>query len=925
MPRQETILSDGWLIRSSAGVQSRGEQISRPDFVAGDWIPASVPSTVLGTLAGRGVYDDPYVGMNLAKIPQEAFRVPWWYRGAFALSDDQAGGTVLLEFDGVNYAADIWLNGRCVARADQAKGAFRRFQYDVSDQVTAGENVLAVMVTPPRPGDFSTGFVDWNPRPPDRNMGLFRPVRLRFCGQVSIENPFVRSRLDLPTLAEASLTVQADLVNHSDEPVSGVLDGVIEGIHFRRDVGLQPRESRTVTVTAQECPSLRIADPRLWWPHDLGKPELYELDLRSLVDSEVSDARSVRFGIREVADYRTPEGHRGFKINGREVLIRGAGWTDDLLLADTPETIAAELQYVRHVNLNCIRCEGVWGKNQTLYDLCDEYGILAMVGWSCHWEHEQYLGKPADDLYGGVTSPEDIELVSQSWRDQLLWLRNHPSIFVWAVASDKLPAPDLERRYIDIFRQCDPTRPSLASTGGMGSEQRIVCPKELVSEVSGNSGMKMLGPYEYTPPVYWYTDTRRGGAYGFNTETSPGAVVPTLESLRKMLPAEHLWPVDDWWHFHCGLNEFTTLDCFREAICRRYGEAHSVEEFALKAQTLNYELVRPMFEAFRVNRGRATGVIQWMLNAAWPKMYWQLYDWFLMPTGAFYGAKKACEPTQLVYHYGDASVRLVRDGQKDTQDGCTTEVAASHWVTKRRPDPVIPAEAGIQKPWYGTCPREWIPASAGMTMRGPHGSPWHAFNDGPAPTQDLVADIRVYDIESRLFLAAHMPITSDRVFELPQFRTISTTYFLALGLSDCRGNTLVDNFYWLSTRPDVLDYQAKVKPWEYYTPSRDYADLTGLNSLPPAQVDVDCHVDENGQIVVDLANRSDGIAFFIELLLMDEGAGEPVVPVFWQDNYVSLLPDQTRTITARAGKPSRQPALLVHGWNVAQRQCPVPF
>ncbi|MBP7051574.1 MAG: glycoside hydrolase family 2 [Phycisphaerae bacterium] len=885
MPRQETILSDGWLIRSSADTQAHGEEISRPAFVVRDWRPASVPSTVLGTLAGEGVYDDPYVGMNLAKIPQETFRVPWWYRGAFALSDDQAGGTVLLEFDGINYAADIWLNGRCIARADQAKGAFRRFQYDVSGQVTAGENVLAVAVTPPKPGDFSTGFVDWNPPPPDRNMGLFRPVRLRFCAEVSIENPFVQSRLDLTTSAEASLTIRADLVNRSDEVVSGVLDGVIEGIQFRRDVQLQPRESRTITVTAEDCPLLRIANARIWWPHDLGKPELYEMELRFLVGSEPSDASSVRFGIREVADYRTPEGHRGFKVNGREVLIRGAGWTDDLLLADTPQTIEAELQYVRHMNLNCIRCEGVWGKDQTFYDLCDEYGILAMVGWSCHWEHEQYLGKPADDLYGGVTSPEDIELVSQSWRDQLLWLRNHPSIFVWAVASDKLPAPELERRYIDIFRQCDPTRPSLASTGGMGSEQRIVCPKELVSEVSGNSGMKMLGPYEYTPPVYWYTDSRRGGAYGFNTETSPGAVVPTLESLRKMLPAEHLWPVDDWWHFHCGLNEFTTLDCFREAIRRRYGEAHSVEEFALKAQTLNYELARPMFEAFRVNRGRATGVIQWMLNATWPKMYWQLYDWFLMPTGAFYGAKKACEPTQLVYNYGDQGVYLVNEPH---------EIVG--WVLNPR-----------------------VRDASDDSTRGLRTHP-----------TSLTADIRIYDMASKLVLAAHVPVepradASSGVFRLPRLENVTTTHFLNLRLLDAAGTLISNNFYWLSTRPDVLDYQAKVKPWEYYTPSSQYADLTGLNSLAPAQVDVSCHIDENGQIAVDLANRSDRIAFFLELLLMDEGAGEPVVPVFWRDNYVSLLPGQTRTVTAGVGKPAQQTALVVRGWNVETQRRLVPL
>jgi exo-1,4-beta-D-glucosaminidase len=162
---------------------------------------------------------------------------------------------------------------------------------------------------------------------------------------------------------------------------------------------------------------------------------------------------------------------------------------------------------------------------------------------------------------------------------------------------------------------------------------------------------------------------------------------------------------------------------------------------------------------------------------------------------------------------------------------------------------------------------------------------------------------------------------SERVFELPRFRTISTTYFLHLGLSDRGGDTLADNFYWLSTQPDVLDHQTKVKPWEYYTPSSRYADLTGLSSLPPAHVDASCHIDKNGQIAVDLANHSDGIAFFIELLLTDEGTGEPVVPVFWQDNYVTLLPGQTRTVTAQVAKPAQQTALFIRGWNVEQQRC----
>jgi len=928
---QQRSLRHGWLIQASTEVDARPEQVSRSGFDTSRWTAASVPSTVLATLVEQDRYPDPYGGMNLAAIPRAPFLSSWWYRTEFTLTPDEAAKTVLLEFDGINYTAGIWLNGRQIGTPDQARGAFRRFQYDVSHAVVPGANVLAVEVMPPGPGDFTIGFVDWNPPPPDCNLGLFRPVRLRFCEGIALENPFVRTNLNLDTLAEARLTVSAEVVNHKAEAIQGVLEGNIEEIRFRKDVRLPARAAETVVFSAEEYPQLRIDTPRLWWPHDLGEPALYALDLRFVVGTTVSDYITVSFGIRDVADYRTPEGHRGFKINGRPVLIRGAGWTDDLLLADTPQTIEAELQYVRHMNLNCIRCEGIWGKDATLYDLCDEYGILMMAGWSCHWEHEQYVGKPADERYGCVTAPEDIELVSRSWRDQLLWLRNHPSIFVWAVASDKLPAPDLERRYIDIFRTCDPTRPYLASTGGVGSEQKIVCREELTSEISGSSGVKMLGPYDYTPPVYWYTDTKRGGAYGFNTETSPGAVVPTLESLKKMMPPDHLWPVDQYWDFHCALNEFNSLDRCRQVLAKRYGEPDTVEEFARKAQVLNYELLRPMFEAFRVNEGRATGVIQWMLNAAWPKMYWQLYDWYLMPTGAFYGAKKACEPWQLVYDYGDNGVYLV---------GCAVHTTAREnggradqpWETVCTAHPTTPSRP------------EWWEVAAGWQRQAQSSELADGLAHPPSarPAQSLrpcrchppswdgrstTADIRVHDIESRLILAAHLPLavegkTSQRIFTLPRLERLTTTYFLSLRLLDASGTELARNFYWLSTKPDVLDYGARVRPWEYYTPSKEYADLTLLNRLPPAEVEVGYDLGPDGKEArVELTNRGDRIAFFLELLLTEPDSGEPLLPVFWQDNYVSLLPNETRTISVAFRPSTRRPVLTVRGWNIEPARC----
>jgi exo-1,4-beta-D-glucosaminidase len=490
-----------------------------------------------------------------------------------------------------------------------------------------------------------------------------------------------------------------------------------------------------------------------------------------------------------------------------------------------------------------------------------------MVGWSCQWEHEQYLGKSVDPRYGGVNSPEDVELISKSWQDQVLWLRNHPSIYVWAVASDKVPKPELERKYIETFRKYDSTRPYLSSAGGIGSEQKIIGSEAVVSDISGCSGVKMLGPYDYTPPVYWYTDTTRGGAYGFNTETSPGAIVPPLESIKKMIPQDHLWPIDEYWQFHCGLNEFNTLDRYQQAISRRYGQPESVEEFARKAQLLNYELTRPMFEAFRVNRPIATGIVQWMLNAAWPKMYWQLFDKYLMPTGAFYATKKACRPLHVVYNYGDHTV--------------------------------------------------------------------NGINDKLVSFENLRAEVRVLDIDSNEVFARTLDISlhqesSQSILELPEFKDISTTYFLALRLYDQKDAELANNFYWLSTKPDVLHgvypersrRDAKVEPWPYYTPSKQYADFTLLNSMPSAKVGIEHHFDKvvkEQQVLVKLDNISNYLAFFIELGVLGKSSGQSILPVFWEDNYISLLPGETRYLRATFPASDDEPVLTVNGWNLSGR------
>jgi exo-1,4-beta-D-glucosaminidase len=882
LPFDQTInLGDLWYIQSSEKVKGTGEEISKPGFKIENWYPAVVPSTVLGTLVQNNVYSDIFFGRNLEKVPTEPFAVPWWYRKEFIIPVSRGPAVTRLEFDGINYRANIWLNGKRVADASTVFGAYRRFSVDVTAAVkTTEKNVLAIEVIPPKKGEPTVGWVDWNPAPPDNAMGLFREVRVRTTGPVSIENPFVRTKLDLPGLKEARLTVSAEVVNHGDRDLTGTIEGQFEGGRFSREVTLRPKETRPIEFTPEATPELVVKDPRVWWTHDLGTPEIYNLALSFTLKPDKtadaaapapppdepqakprgkdlkrmpgaprvwpSDYRTVRFGIREVADYRNEQGHRGFLLNGRKVLIRGGGWADDLLLDVKPRKLAAEVLYAKHMNLNALRLEGFWGTSESLYDLCDRNGLLVMVGWSCHWEWTNYLGQPADEPYGGISTPELIDLVAASWKDQVLWLRNHPSIFVWAEASDMIPHPDLERRYIEIQKEIDPTRPTLVST------------KDKTSEITGPSGVKMRGPYDYVPPVYWYVDTQNGGAYGFNTETGPGPQVPPLESLRKMIPEDKLWPINDVWDFHCCRGMFKTLDRYNEAMDRRLGKASDLEDYLRKAQFLNYEGMRAMFEAFVANKHKATGVIQWMYNSAWPKLWWQLYDYSLQPTGAFYGARKAGEPVHILYNYG------------------TQEIVA--------------------------------------------------VNSTSTPSPKLKASVKVLDAGLREVISKTVDfgLAADEVKTIDVLRPpagISPTYFLDLRIFGDKSRLVDANFYALSAKPETLDEAHST--W-YVTPVKDYADLTALAGLKPVAVKVKAKFDKGGpqtKVSVEIENPSPDLAFMIEILVVREANGEPVLPIYLDDNYITLLPKEIRKISGvflTDDLLGETPKVKVRGWNVTE-------
>jgi len=825
------LLPKGWAIQSSTDVRESGAAISAAGFNTRGWYAATVPSTVFAALVDDHVYPDPYFGMNLRSIagvtypiganfsntpmpPESPFRRPWWYRTEFTIPAENRGKTIWLGFDGLNYRANVWLNGQQVATSDKAVGAWRLFEFDVTAAARPGEkNALAVEVFPPDPHDLAITFVDWNPLPPDKLMGLWRDVWIAATGPVVIRYPFVSTHLEN---GAATLTVRAELVNATDAPIDGVLKGKIES-EFSQPVHLAAHETKIVHFQP-----LQIANPRLWWPLDVGKPEVYPLELTFETGGRVSDSRKSDFGIREMTSEVDSHTHRVFRINGKNILIRGAGYTFDMLLHSTPERQDAELRYVRDMHLNAIRFEGKL-EDEHFLDLCDRYGILVFAGWCCCDQWEKWNQWPS----------ENETVAAESLRDQLRRLAAHPSVADWMYGSDNPPPPKIEKMYLEILKSTEWPNPYHSSATAKKTE------------LGGATGVKMEGPYEYVPPVYWYLDKDHGGAHGFATEIGPGPAPPPIESLRRMLPEDHLWPIDSVWDYHAGGGQFKNLHVFNEALDKRYGKSASVEEYARKAQMMAYETHRAMFEAYGRNKYTSTGVIQWMLNNAWPGMIWHLYDWYLRPGGSYFGAKKANEPLHAQYDYAERSVVVVNSN-------------------------------------YSAVPVRIKAVVYNLDMK---------------PMWQKDATLEAGSDSSTVAM------------QIPEIPGLSTTYFVDLTIGPSH------NFYWLSTAPETLDF---AKSNWYVTPTKTFADYTALNTLPPAEVQVSAQ-NTPGATIVTLHNAGSSLAFGLHLKVDKGAGGDEILPVLWDDNYIALLPGETRKLTATYNTRDlgrAKPVVEAEAWNM---------
>ncbi|RDI98800.1 glycoside hydrolase family 2 [Dyella solisilvae] len=848
-----------WQIQDVAKAPQGGADISVTGFTTKEWYPVSGRATVMAGLLENGAFkNDVFYSDNLraVQVPDASgnlFVTPWWYRAEFVLPKGPSGRHALVRTNGMIASADLWVNGHLVADHGDVAGAYPVREFDVTRWMHEGANVLAMRVHPGDPRkSLSIGWVDWNPTPPDNNMGPWRGVDIAQTGPVELSFPHVLSTLPLPDLSRATLAVTVEAKNLDTVAHDATIKGTVAGVPVQQSVHLAPGQTQTVSFSPTTTPGLALDHPKIWWPAGMGEHPLYQLDMTAAVDGATSDRTTTTFGIRSVTSSLTKQGYRQFFINGKPLLIRGGGWAPDMFLRDDPARMEAEFSYVLNLGLNAIRSEGKL-ENQHFYDLADRNGIMILAGWECcdKWESAAKTG-------GEPWSDADKKVAEESMASEARLLRNHPSVIGFYIGSDNAPPPPLAKMYTDTLRTANWSLPIISAAVDQATAE------------AGPSGMKMAGPYDWIPPAYWYAD-KLGGAFGFDSEVSAGADIPRLEDIQRMLSPqeqEALWKYPEARQYHASADwsTFSVLTPFDNALAARYGAPTSLADYVAKAQLDNYDNVRAQFEAFNAHMDAAkpaTGVIYWMLNNAWPSLHWHLYDYFMNPAGAYFGAKKANELVHIQYSYDTKGIVLVNHTLDDAHG-----LQAS--IRVRNLDGSVRFEKQLK----------------GIDVAGNH---------------------------------------TGSLLTLPAIAGLSPTYFVELDLASFDGKPVSRNVYWLSTRADVLNWPKSnwyLTPVTQYGDLTALRSLPAATSEIRATTRREGKEDVT-TVTLTVPASSKAVALFEHVSIKRGAHGDLALPIRWTDNDVTLWPGESMTLTARyASQGTAVPVVEVSGWNVPAQNVP---
>lgn len=660
-----------WRMERSSDVKETAETISKPGYPTDNWKRAIVPGTVLTSLVSEGVYPEPYYGINnkiskniipdIANVGRDFYT--YWWRTEFELPQEMKGQTIWLEPQGINYRAEVWLNGALV---DVMSGMFRGSYIDVTDVVKFdAKNALAIKVFPvdfpgstmPKSwgavgewhngGDGNIGYnttqlmtVGWDftfeDGVRDRNTGVWRPIVIRSSGPFVMRHPFVKSDLN-STFDVAKETVSVEVYNPSrnNRLVTYKVVGEINPgkISFEKNVTLDRGQHAVVEFTPDEFSQLVINNPKLWWPKNKGKQNLYELNLKLVnpQNGNVSDSVSTQFGIRHVATTRnTPDKSKLFVVNGVPTFIRGTNWIPEAMLRTDDARMEAEIKYTAQSGVNLLR---LWGggiaETDKFYELCDKYGILV---WQEFW------------LTGDTRHPHDEALYLANLESTVKRIRNHPSIAFYVSSNESTEVSGAK----EMLTALDGTRPY-----------------QMQSECDGvHDG----SPYKQVNPMQHYTNTasdRGSRVDGFNPEYG-APTLPLVESLRRMMPEKDLWPINvETWNYLDG-NGFHLMTTLYNDMVLQYGECDNIEQYAKQGQlvgAMNSKSIWEVWNRNKLNYGErfCSGLLFWYHNNPNPQVCARLWDWYLEPTASLYHTANALEPVHIQYDYLTNTVSVVND------------------------------------------------------------------------------------------------------------------------------------------------------------------------------------------------------------------------------------------------------------------------
>ena len=798
-------------------------------FETATWYAATVPGTVLTSLVNDGIYPDPTYGENNRpeSIPESLSRTSWWYRTEVPIPSSYLGKRIWLNFDGINYSSEIWVNGKQIGKT---RGAFIRGNFDITDRVTPGDKaVIAVLVSPqPHPGAshehiLRTGMGpnggesavdgptflctigwDWVPAIRDRDSGIWQKVTLFASGPVIIRDPLVTTDLPLPRTDSTDVAVETTLENVTESPQKGVLRGSIDNIAFQMAVEIPAHETQKLSFNSKGTPALHIDHPRLWWPNGFGLQNLYKLHLAFTANGKLSDAQDVSFGVRKIA-YSVPDSENlTISVNGVRVFIRGGDWGLDEALKRIPrERLDAEIHMHQIANLNTIRNWVGQSTNEDFYDLCDKYGILI-------WD-EFFQPNPSDG-----PDPTDLDTYMANVRDKVLRYRNHPSIMLWCARNEGFPPKEIDDKLRVLLTELEPTR------------------RYQPSSTSG-AGVRSGGPYHWREPREFYKIT---DDY-FKTETG-SLSVPTLDSVHGMMPQKDWETINDDWAEHDFARGAQQGDLYPAKLAARYGKVLNLADFVRKAQLMNYEAYRAMYEGRNARLFHpTTAIITWMSHPAQPSFVWQLYHYDLEPNSSLFAVRSAGEMQHIQLNESNGTLQVINNLPTPL------DKATAH-VTLLNLDGTVASENDEQVS---------APASNAVTIG---------------------------------------------LLQLPD--NLSNVHFLKLDLKSPAGKLLSTNFYWLQ--------------------GENGDDFTDLDKLPEVALQPQiARSDAGGKtlVTVTLRNDSKSVALMAHFQLRRKTSNKRVLPAFYDNNYISLIPGESRIIHIQADtKDLHGEAALVtvDGWNV---------